>query len=226
MNNITTQIFQAVGEALLNVWYLVPLAIIILFFKSPYFKGKLGELIVNLSVTKKLDSKIYHLLKDVTLPTFDGTTQIDHIVVSIYGIFVIETKNMKGWIFGGKKQKTWTQKIYKQSNKFQNPIHQNYKHIKTLAKIPNIEEEKFYSVIVFTGESKFKTPMPENVLDRNYTRYIKSKGDVLLSENSVQKVISHIQSEQLEKSFKTNKEHVRRLKEKQQAKNSSQNCPK
>ena len=39
---------------------------------------------------------------------------------------------MKGWIFGLANQKTWTQKIYKHTNKFQNPLHQNYKHVKTL----------------------------------------------------------------------------------------------
>ncbi|WP_339385147.1 nuclease-related domain-containing protein, partial [Vibrio paracholerae] len=41
--------------------------------------------------------------------TEDGTTQIDHIVVSKFGVFVIETKYMKGWIFGSKDQKQWTQ---------------------------------------------------------------------------------------------------------------------
>ena len=52
----------------------------------------------------------------MTLPIEDGTTQIDHIIVSQYEIFVIETKNMKGWIFGDEHKKTWTQKIYKHSN--------------------------------------------------------------------------------------------------------------
>lgn len=226
MNDITVQVSQVVGQTLLSIWYLAPLVILLILFKTPYFKGKIGELTVNLSVIFKLDSKRYHLLKDVTLHSIDGTTQIDHIIVSIYGIFVIETKNMKGWIWGSEAQSMWIQKIYKQSNKFQNPIHQNYKHLKTLASILNIEEEKFHSVVVFTGRSKFKTPMPKNVLDRNYTKYIKSKRDVLLSESSVHEIIDRIQSKQLAKSFKANKEHIKRLKEKHQMKKSSQYCPK
>ena len=76
-------------------------------------KVVMGELFVNVVAKVRLDKRIYTLFKNVTLPTEDGTTQIDHIIVSRYGVFVIETKNMKGWIFGNPQQKTWTQKIYR-----------------------------------------------------------------------------------------------------------------
>ena len=98
-----------------------------------------------------MKSQTYHLIKNVTFPTEDGTTQIDHVIVSIYGIFVIETKNYKGWIFGREKQKEWTQQIYKTKNKFQNPLRQNYKHTKTLEKLLNLSDKEIYSVIVFIG---------------------------------------------------------------------------
>ncbi len=226
MNNLTAQFYQSIGSALVSIWYLLPLVLVVFFFKSPYFKGKLGEFIVNFSVTRKLDKDIYHLLKDVTVPTSDGTTQIDHVLVSIYGIFIIETKNMKGWIFGSENQKKWTQKIFKYTNSFQNPLHQNYKHLKVLSNLLGLEEEKFHSVIAFTGESTFKNPMPKNVLDSGFTKYIKSKDVVLLSQSKVASIIKRIKSEQLEKSFKTNRNHVKHLKEKAVANNSKRRCPK
>ena len=65
-----------------------------------------------------LDKNEYHFIKNVTLPIENGTTQIDHIIVSVYGVFVVEAKNMKGWIFGSSNEPMWTQKIYKHSNKF------------------------------------------------------------------------------------------------------------
>ncbi|SGZ78574.1 hypothetical protein BTHERMOSOX_158 [Bathymodiolus thermophilus thioautotrophic gill symbiont] len=114
------------------LWYFIPAFVIITLLKSAWFKGVFGEFIVNLSAKLLLDKRKYHLIKNITLPTEDGSTQIDHIIVSEYGIFVVETKNMKGWIFGGLNQKIWTQKIYKYSGKFQNPLHQNYKHTKVL----------------------------------------------------------------------------------------------
>ncbi|KFK48028.1 nuclease, partial [Vibrio vulnificus] len=154
--------FGLLSEALAQVWYLIPLLFVISLFKSRWFKGVFGEFLVN-KLLSQLPTSDYTLVKDVTLPTEDGTTQIDHIVVSKFGVFVIETKNMKGWIFGSKEQKQWTQKIYRHSSKFQNPLHQNYKHVKTLESLLNIDSSKTHSVIVFIGDSTVKTDMPENV---------------------------------------------------------------
>lgn len=66
----------------------------------------------NIASKIALDKEIYHRINNVTLPKNNGmTTQIDHIIVSVFGIFVIETKNYKGWIFGNEKQEKWTQVI-------------------------------------------------------------------------------------------------------------------
>ena len=81
-----------------KVWYLLPLLLMVSIFKSRWLKGVFGEFLVN-RLLSKLPESDYTLIKDVTLLTIDGTTQVDHIVVSKYGIFVVETKNMKGWIF-------------------------------------------------------------------------------------------------------------------------------
>ena len=135
------------------------------------------------------------------------------IIVSEYGIFVIETKNIKGWIFGNEKQKFWTQKIYKHTNKFHNPLHQNYKHTKTIQNVFNIESNKIFSVIVFIGDSTFKTKMPENVKHGiSYIDYIKSKTQKIIDKKDVVKIISAIESGRLSRSFETNKKHIRNVK--------------
>ena len=149
-----------IHQALSALWYLTPIALLLAVLKSSWFKGIFGEFQVNLAARLFLPKSDYHLLKNVTLPTENGTTQIDHIIVSRYGVFVVETKNMKGWIFGNSSQKTWTQKIYKHSSKFQNPLHQNYKHIKTLEACLDIPATAIHSVVVFVGDSTFKTQMP------------------------------------------------------------------
>lgn len=201
------------------LYYLIPAVIVISFFQSPWFKGKFGEITINAMVKRHLSADQYHLVKNVTLPTADGgTTQIDHIIVSQYGIFVVETKNMKGWIFGNEKQPTWTQKIYRKSHKFQNPLYQNYKHIKTLEQALELPVEIFHSVIVFIGEAVFKTDMPENVTrGKAFVRYIKSRQDVVLTEEQIQTAIQMIESQELTKSFKTDRQHVAHLKQKHRA---------
>ena len=94
------------------------------------FKGWLGEKFVAAINWAVLDGNVYRQLNNITLELEDGsTTQIDHIVISVYGIFVIETKDISGWIFGGEKDKTWTKKL-KDGKSYQipNPLRQNYRH--------------------------------------------------------------------------------------------------
>ena len=211
---------------MISLQLILKLAIIILLIggltflsRSNYVKGWFGELVVNLLAKFFLDKKSYHLIKNVTLPTEDSTTQIDHIIVSKYGLFVVETKNMKGWIFGSQDDEEWTQQIYKNQNKFQNPLRQNYRHTKALEGILGLMPNKTFSVIVFVGDSTFKTVMPENVTYAGgYINYIKSKTEPLFGDFEVADIIKKIEDYRLDPGLKTHKIHVQNLK--------NQNSPK
>ncbi|EJG1582548.1 TPA: NERD domain-containing protein [Vibrio parahaemolyticus] len=218
-------IFEAFLNVLAQVWYLVPLLLIVSVFKSRWLKGVFGEFLVN-RLLSKLPKSDYTLIKDVTLPTNDGTTQVDHIVVSRYGIFVVETKNMKGWIFGSARQKQWTQKIYRHSSKFQNPLHQNYKHIKALETLLGCSEEHLHSVIVFIGDSTFKTEMPPNVTyARGSIRYIQQFNDVVFSDNDYARLTESINRLKLKRGVITDLKHRKHVKEVVASKVSSNECP-
>ena len=86
-------------------------------------KGWFGEKLTTFGMWLRLDEGVYRRIDDIILPSPNGTTQIDHVLVSTFGIFVIETKNMQGWIFGGEKDGTWCQSIYGHKTRFQNPLH-------------------------------------------------------------------------------------------------------
>ncbi len=217
------------SQAFTTLWYLIPLLIFTSIIKSAWFKGVFGEFQVNAAFKLFLPKDEYHLIKNVTLPTEDGTTQIDHVIVSRYGIFVVETKNMKGWIFGGTNQRQWTQKIFKYSTKFQNPLYQNYKHTKTIETGLSINKETIFSIIVFVGDCTFKTQMPDNVTYAGgCIRYIKSQTKVLFSQPEVAEIIDKIESNRLQRGFKTNIQHIAHVKkviEKKDKPKVSKACP-
>ncbi|HCT74745.1 MULTISPECIES: NERD domain-containing protein [Psychrobacter] len=182
------------------------------------FKGFLGETVINVAMWLKLEKDVYHRLNNVTLPLAnDGSTQIDHVIVSVYGIFVIETKNYKGWIYGSEKQKQWT-KVFQNGSKFkfQNPLHQNYLHIKTLADLLGLELSYFHSMIAFIGECELKTrdELPEHVLTSGMVSYVKKKQDEILTEDEVKSIVEQINSKRFSKSWRTNREHKAYLKDK------------
>nr|WP_275667680.1 NERD domain-containing protein [Photobacterium damselae] len=204
---------------------MLPLLLIVSVFKSRWLKGIFGEYLVN-RLLSKLPESDYTLIKDVTLPTSDGTTQVDHIVVSKYGIFVVETKNMKGWIFGSARQKLWTQKIYRHSSKFQNPLHQNYKHIKALETLLGCSADYLHSVIVFIGDSTFKTEMPPNVTyARGSIRYIQQFNKVVFSDKDYARLTNSINQIKLKRGVITDLKHRNHVKEIVASKVSSNQCP-
>ena len=217
--------FGALLNVFEQVWYLVPLLLIVRFFKSRWLKGVFGEFLVN-RLLSKLPNSDYTLIKDVTLPTNDGTTQVDHIVVSKYGIFVIETKNMKGWIFGSDRKKQWTQNIYRRSSKFQNPLHQNYKHIKALEALLDCTEDHLHPVIVFTGDSTFKTEMPSNVTyARGSIRYIQQFNEAVFSDKDCARLVESINHIKLKRGLVTDLKHRKHVKEVVTFKATSNHCP-
>lgn len=202
----------------LQFWWLILLIAgvgLIKIFK-PFLKGKVGEFAVSTHVKLYLDER-YILLNDVTLPDESaGTTQIDHILLSPFGVFVIETKNYKGWIFGGERQKVWTQKIYKKSYKFQNPVYQNYKHIKVLESVLSdiVEPQLLHSVIVFMPDCEFKTSLPKNVFKGSaWIEFVKGFQHEVIPPMKLKRIQLRIEKEILEKSWKTNREHVENLKQ-------------
>ena len=178
-----------------------------------WYKGWDGELTVKLMQWRYLDKKTYHVFNNITLPNFGGgTTQIDHIIVSVYGIFVVETKNMNGWIYSNEKDPKWTQVFFSKKYPFQNPLRQNHKHIKTISEILKIPENKFHSVIMFIGDCKLKTNMPENVLLKGYTKYIKSKTEKILTDHEVTSIGEGIKAYRLPSNLKTKIKHIRYVK--------------
>ncbi len=178
----------------------------------PRLKGRLGEASINFLANRLLNPNVYHLIPDVTLATPDGTTQIDHVIVSRYGIFVIETKNYKGWIYGGEGDAKWTQVIYKRKERFQNPLRQNYKHTKTLSDLTGIPHDCFNSVVVFVGDSRFKTEMPANVVHiRDFVRHIKTYQAPIIQDNQVPEIVEVIREWGAAVNDEQKRQHVKNL---------------
>lgn len=186
-------------------------------------KGWLGEKAGAIANWLYLPADTYHRLNDVTLMTENGTTQIDHVIVSRYGIFVVEAKNIDGWIFGDERSPHWTQVLHGRKHRFQNPLHQNYRHVMALGSLLGVEPDKLHSVVMFWGDAVFKTPMPPNVLTKGYASYIKSFQSVVFTDDEVRRIVDVIQAGRLQPSLATRHAHIKSL---QARFDSTSTCPK
>lgn len=142
----------------------------------------------------KLIGKNGLTLKNIYIPKDDGgTSEIDLVYITVKGIFVIESKNYSGWIFGDENSFQWTSSLPNgEKNKFYNPILQNKNHIKWLKNYLG-EDIPMYSLIVFSNRCKLKK-VPEGTTttrviyrDRipGNIRYMWNKSDEDISKEEV-----------------------------------------
>jgi predicted RNA-binding Zn-ribbon protein involved in translation (DUF1610 family) len=186
-------------------------------------KGWVGEAMGAVAHWALLDKSVYVPLNNLTLPTKNGTTQIDHVVVSRYGIFVIEAKNIDGWIFGDEHAPQWTVVKPGRKFRFQNPLRQNHRHVKAIAEFLGVEEDRLHSLVMFWGECEFKTEMPRNVMLTGYTSYIKSFDLVLFTDAEVASAVEALKTGALPKTWATRQAHLASLRERH---GSTTTCPK
>ncbi len=210
----------------------VVLMAVVKVMAHPKFKGWFGERMVA-GALRKLDPRQYRVLNDIYLPKPDGTTtQIDHIVVSRYGVFVIETKTYKGWIFGDANSKVWTQSFRGKGRKaskftFQNPIHQNYEHLCALENCTGIPKDVMKPVIAFSGEATFKTERPDGVCYfGGVVKYIKSFTTSIIRDDQVDEIVSSILDWQATLTKGQIAAHVDNLKKRHEGVSASDPAPK
>lgn len=204
------------------------LAVLGAVLRHPRVKGWRGERRVQRMIREGLNPHLYADLHNVTLPTADGgSTQIDHLIFSPYGVFVLETKNLKGWIFGSERQAEWTQKIHpNHSQKFQNPLRQNYLHTQTVRAVLGLPADQVHSVVAFVGESQFKTDMPPQVLQgQAFIGYILQFQQQIWGPEEMQGLIDTLEQHRLAPTRATDRTHVAQVQQRRARKASASPQP-
>ena len=139
------------------ILYLVRL---IIRYNYAKLKGKRGERQVAKRLMRLPDG--YTIFNDVYILENGKSSQIDHVVLSLHGIFVIETKNYRGWIYGNEKDQYWIKNMYGTKYQFYNPLLQNYSHVKGLQSLFGFPSQYFIPIVVFTNAAKIKGNYPNH----------------------------------------------------------------
>ncbi len=145
-------------------------------------KGWIGEQIVKIVIGKTKEGKKY-VINDLRLKVSeDRTSQIDHVLINEKGIFVIETKNYSGRIYGKESQLEWTQVLNygKVKNKLYNPVKQNKTHVYHISNMLSERLPIFSAVVFIQGNTQYIES--ENVYSlKGLKRLISQEGKNVLS---------------------------------------------
>lgn len=191
---------------------IIILSIIILnvYSKKPEIRGKRGENSVKKIIGDTIENEQY-IINDLIVLNEGKTSQIDHIVINPQGVFVIETKNYSGEIYGSEKQQEWTQVLAygKIKNKLYNPLKQNATHIYNVKKI--IGNLPIHSLVVFVQNNTFHIDA-DNVIPLSALKSVLHSGEVVLTTKQMQTAYELLLSSKTEISTK---EHINNIRTQQ-----------
>ena len=159
----------------------------------------------------KLPKDKYKILNDIFISTNSGTHQIDHVIVSKYGIFSIETKQYNGYITGNKYDKNWVRHSGNKKYYYTNPIRQNYGHVKALSELLKIDESKINNIVCIPSKAKLKIEHDGELVgyDTIVNKILSFKNEVIYNEDEI---VDIIKSNNITDKT-TKKEHIKNIKE-------------
>lgn len=186
--------------------------------ETPSYRGWWGEYKVNLMLRSCL-SNDYRVFTNAIYrgKTRHESTQIDHVVVSRFGVFVIETKSLKGKIYVDPLEpNSWLQIVGRRKYKLRSPLMQNYSHIKAVQAVTGVHSQKIHSYAVMAGSAEFPDGMPERVFTIwALVRKIQSHRTPVFSRGHVDDICSALRRRRIKGGYWASRRHVERLKAKE-----------
>lgn len=154
-----------------------------------------------------------------------GTTEVDAIIVGHAGVFVVEVKNYNATIFGEEGDETWTASYSDgSSHAFQNPLRQNFRHVRALRESIDIHEDAIIPLVAFPGRCDFVSPVPRGVLLGDYRAAITTDAGIRLTDADVAAVRTVLESFRVTSTREALDAHVAALHERFSAKSVCPQC--
>lgn len=180
-------------------------------------RALLGGWRVHYLLKRSLPASHFTVLRDITLSLgrADGqpTARIDHVVVSPYGIFVIETDHCSGRILGAEREARWTRVLFGSGRTFPNPLRRTAGTVRALQELYGLDASRFHALVVFTGGARFETPMPVNVTQiGGLIPFIQVRNSETLGFEEAERIASLMRSSHAPPAMQTPAEHLAALK--------------
>lgn len=124
--------------------------------------GEYGEWLTEFALNRKTIPGTFFVLHNIFVPWKGKTTEIDILLLHRKGIFVIESKNLSGSIYGAPEDLHWTQYLGGQKSRFYNPVRQNETHMTALSAFIGVPRQDISSYVVFSNRCRLGD-MPQNM---------------------------------------------------------------
>lgn len=197
-------------EQIMSFSIIIPIIVIIIlavYLKLPETRGKRGENRVKWVIGETIENEQY-VINDLILSNNGNTSQIDHIVINQRGVFVIETKNYSGEIYGSEKQREWTQVLAygNVKNKLYNPLKQNAAHVYNVKRI--VGNLPIHSLVVFV-QNNTNHIQANNVISLSALKKTLGSGASILTVKQMETAYNLLRANKIEISTKKHIENIK-----------------
>ncbi|MEJ2401008.1 MAG: nuclease-related domain-containing protein [Xanthomonadales bacterium] len=183
---------------LIHLAWIAPLLLLVFFLGSPRFRGDIAERRIRRILAVGLERSRYTVFNDLVLPFGGGTVRIDHVVVSRFGIFVIESVYAPGRISGTAVQERWKRRRLGRIDRFDNPVHRNRVQVEALASALDFPMTVFEPLVVLVGAQAFPEPRPAQVVaPEKLLARLRRAGQPKLEEEQVARALHGIEAARL-----------------------------
>jgi len=160
-------------------------------------------------IKRHLDPNQYWCISDVAIRTRELTVIVDHIIVSAFGIYIIQEKDFIGTVEGQASHSLWVSKRLSKEKRFQNPLVNNRESLALLKSCYGHTDNLYHSLVVFSGKGKFKNAMPGNVrTEHDFIDYIKSKQEQIMLPGEAKLIKEQIDSGKIPNTLKTYSQYL------------------
>ena len=187
---------------------------------KPMLKGLAGEVRVRAAGRLGLGKGRYTAFHDVMFRFGEATMQVDHVYVSRFGVFVVETKNMSGSIYGAAADRRWTVVHGRRKRRMFSPIVQNAGHVGGVRRVLGLRggDSRVVSVVVFAGSAVFPKGRPKGVYKGwGWVWFVRSFRRRVFSDVEVSDLIGRVRGAALEKTGQVKRDHVRWVRSRKRA---------
>ena len=185
--------------ALLHLIWIVPLFVLLAYLSSPRFRGDIAERRVRRILAQGLESSRYTVLNDIVVPVGGGTIGIDHVIVSRFGIFVIESVHLPGHVHATQQMAQWKRRRFGRTVKFDNPHHTNQVQADALGGVLGMSARYMHTFVVCDGADTIKGDPPANLVrPERLVREIRRRGQLLLEPEQTARALKDIRDAHIE----------------------------
>ena len=197
-------------DALYSLMLFVCLAVLI-FVSVPLIARRIRhrESPISSQIKRHLDPSQYWCISDVAIRTRELTVIVDHIIVSAFGIFIVQERDFIGTVEGQANHSLWVSKRLSKERRFQNPLVNNRESLALLKSCYGHTDNLYHSLVVFSGKGKFKNAMPGNVrTEHDFIDYIKSKKEQIMLPGEAKLIKEQIESGKIPNTLKTYSQYL------------------